>query len=258
MYFCAGPPVVKAIAAEEVLKKYRKDGYSGAVATSREIAEGLQIERSFAKSRTRRRRRLYECEAEDEGSEVSPEENFKANLFLPLMDHALSSLKERFEQMHTVGAIFNFLYNQESLLQVYGHNRLLNACQKFYETISDINPMEMNEELERFVVIVKENKEDFKTADDFLSYIYRKHMLEVYPNLSIALRVLLTCPVSVAGAERSFSKLKLIKTFHRSTMMDKRLTSLATISIESSCVRDLDLDRIIDVFAAEKARRKTF
>ena len=142
-----------------------------------------------------------------------------------------------------MGAIFNFLYNQESLLQVYGHNRLLNACQKFYETLSDINPVEMNEELERFVVIVKENKEDLKTANDFLSYIYRKHMLEVYPNLPIALRVLLTCPVSVAGAERSFSKMKLIKTFHRSTMMDERLTPLATISIESSCVRDLDLDR---------------
>ena len=245
-------------ATEEVLKKYREDGYSGAVATAREIAEGLQIERSFAESRTRRRRRLFEYEAEDEGSEMSPEEKFKANFFLPLMDHALSSLKERFEQMHTVGAIFNFLYNQESLLQVYGHNRLLNACQKFYETMGDIDPVEMNEELERFVVIVKENKEDLKTANDFLSYIYRKHMLEVYPNLSIALRVLLTCPVSVAGAERSFSKLKLIKTFHRSTMMDERLTSLATISIESSCVRDLDLDRIIDVFAAEKARRKTF
>ena len=118
--------------------------------------------------------------------------------------------------------------------------------------------MGMNEELKRFVVIVKENK-DLKTANDFLSYIYRKHnMLEIYPNLSITLRVLLTCPVSVAGAERSFSKLQLIKTFYRSTVMDARLTSLATISTESSSVRDLDLDRIIDVFAAEKARRKTF
>ena len=34
--------------------------------------------------------------------------------------------------------------------------------------------------------------------------------------------------------------------------------SIATILIESSCVRDLDLDRIIDVFAAEKTHRKTF
>ena len=68
-------------ATEEVLKKYREDGYSGAVATAREIAEGLQIERSFAESRTRRRRRLFEYEAEYEGSEMSPEEKFKANFF---------------------------------------------------------------------------------------------------------------------------------------------------------------------------------
>ena len=48
-----------------------------------------------------------------------------------------------------------------------------------------------------------------------------------------------------------------ILTFHRSTiMMDARRTSLATISIESSCVRDLDLGRIIDVFAEEKTCRK--
>ena len=52
-------------------------------------------------------------------------------------------------------------------------------------------------------------------------------------------------------------------TFHRSTAYyyDRRETnifSLATISIENSCVRDLDLDRIIDVFGVEKARRKTF
>ena len=50
-------------------------------------------------------------------------------------------------------------------------------------------------------------------------------------------------------------------TFHRSPMMGVRLASLATISIVSSCVscvRDLDLDRTVDVFAGEKARWKTF
>jgi len=34
-------------------------------------------------------------------------------------------------------------------------------------------------------------------------------------------------------AERSFSKFRLIKTFHRSTMTDERLTNLAKISIEN-------------------------
>ena len=85
-----------------------------------------------------------------------------------------------------------------------------------------------------------------------------KHLMEVYPNLFIALRVLLTCPLSIAGAERSFSKLKLIKTFNRSTMMNDRPSSLAIIAIESDCALSLDYNHVIDVFAAEKARNKSF
>ena len=63
-------------------------------------------------------------------------------------------------------------------------------------------------------------------------------------------------PISAASAERSFSK--LIKTFHQSTTMDDRLTSLASISIESACVRSLNYNDIIDVFTTAKARKNFF
>ena len=66
----------------------------------------------------------------------------------------------------------------------------------------------------------------------------------------------MTCPISAASAERSFSKLKLIKTFHRSTTMDDRHTSLALISIESGCVHSFDYNDIIDVFTTAKAQKK--
>ena len=46
---------------------------------------------------------------------------------------------------------------------------------------------------------------------------------------TIALRILLTFPVSVASAERSFSKQKLIKTFVRSTVVQEKLDSVATM-----------------------------
>ena len=85
-----------------------------------------------------------------------------------------------------------------------------------------------------------------------------KHLMEVYSNLFIALRVLLTCLLFIAGAERSFSKLKLIKTFKQSTMTNDRLSSLAIILIESDCTQSLDYNHVIDVFAAEKARIKLF
>ena len=48
-----------------------------------------------------------------------------------------------------------------------------------------------------------------------LNYIKR---LEFFPNACIAFRILLTIHVTVASAERSFSKLKLIKSYLRSTM----------------------------------------
>ena len=69
--------------------------------------------------------------------------------------------------------------------------------------------------------------------------------------------VLLMYPLFIAGAERSFSKVKLTK-FHGSTMMNNRLSLLAIILIESDCARCLDYHHAIDVIAAEKARNKSF
>jgi hypothetical protein len=53
-----------------------------------------------------------------------------------------------------------------------------------------------------------------------------------YSNTSIAYRILFTMPVTVASAERSFSKLKLLKNYLRSTMSQERLNGLVTLCIE--------------------------
>ena len=155
-----------------------------------------------------------------------------------LIDHAIASLNDRFEQTHFVTEIFNFLLSQENLLQAFNESNILDACKTFHDKLGDIDPFQMKKELGCFVHVINENKESLKTIRDFLNYVWKKQLLEVYPNLFIALRVLMTCLIFAASAERSFSK--LIKTFHRSTTMDDRLTSLALIFIESVCVRSLD------------------
>jgi len=67
---------------------------------------------------------------------------------------------------------------------------------------------------------------------ELLQLIHRLALNDVYPNIKIALRLLLTLPVTVASCERSFSKLKLIKNYLRSTMGQGRLSGLAILSIE--------------------------
>lgn len=79
--------------------------------------------------------------------------------------------------------------------------------------------------------------------------------LDYFPNVSIAYRILLTLPVTVASTERSFSKLKLIKTYLRSTMSQERLNGLAILSIESEILEKLNLEDFIDDFASQNARR---
>ena len=71
------------------------------------------------------------------------------------------------------------------------------------------------------------------SAGDMLRYLYVNDLQDIYGYLAIAFHILLTVPATVATAERSFSKLKLIKTFNRSPMKDERLSGLAVISIES-------------------------
>jgi len=90
---------------------------------------------------------------------------------------------------------------------------------------------------------------------DILNYIKR---INSFPNAYIAYRIMLTIPVSVASAERSFSKLKLIKSYLRSTMSQQRLNGLALLSIEKDFLNEINYDNLIDNFASQKARKINF
>jgi hypothetical protein len=73
-----------------------------------------------------------------------------------------------------------------------------------------------------------------------LNYIKR---LDSFLNASIAYKILLTIPVTVAFAERGFSKLKLIKSCLRSIMSQQRLNVLGILSIEM--LKELEYKNLI-------------
>ena len=68
----------------------------------------------------------------------------------------------------------------------------------------------------------------------------------------------MTEPVTVAMAEKFFSKFKLIKKFFQSFMSHERLSGLALLSIENKRAKNLDFRKVIQQFASEKERRKNF
>ena len=78
---------------------------------------------------------------------------------------------------------------------------------------------------------------------------------ECFPNLSRIIKIALTIPLTSASAERSFSKLKIIKNRLRSTMTQDRLDSLMLMSVESDICQKLDIGELVKCFSDAAPRR---
>ena len=76
---------------------------------------------------------------------------------------------------------------------------------------------------------------------------------DVFPTLCIAYTLLLTIGFSITSYERSFSKLKLIKTCIRSSMLHERLTSLTLISIEREFLSIDVKSELVQIFSDRRA-----
>lgn len=217
-----------------------------------EIAKQNEIDINFA-SRGRKLRR--------DGETVDPKSAFKSNFFDFLIDTAVNSITERFAALTEFHQTFSFLCEIGTIEDKEESGELLKCCvnlEKFlsHNGNSDVDGHDLRHELLYVAAICK--KIEVKHAIDVLNAIKSHDMENMLPNAVIAFRILLTLPVTVSSGERSFSKLKLIKNYLRSTMGQDRLNSLAAISIECEIANKLNYDDIIDSFAAEKARKASF
>ena len=69
------------------------------------------------------------------------------------------------------------------------------------------------------------------------------------------LKILAIQPVSTASAERSFSCLRRLKDWLRSTMSEQRLSGLALMALNMNRTSLADAEKVLNRFAARKARK---
>ena len=85
-----------------------------------------------------------------------------------------------------------------------------------------------------------------ETLEEFVKYL--KPLEITFSELLKAARIAITLPVSTTGCERSFSKLKLIKSHLRMTIANARLKHLAVISIHRKRALSVDLELVVERF----------
>jgi len=72
---------------------------------------------------------------------------------------------------------------------------------------------------------------------------------DIYPNIYKLIQVALTLSISSSTCKRSFSTMRRIKTWLRSSMLQNRFNNLAIISIENDISKTIDREVILNSFA---------
>ncbi|XP_022889113.1 zinc finger MYM-type protein 1-like [Olea europaea var. sylvestris] len=189
-------------------KSYREIGFESAVIDAKEIASELDIEPIFREKRVIRRKKQFDEISCEEMTETV-EESFRVNYFLYVVDQALSSLQNRFEQFQEYDDIFGFLFDLEKLKSIDDATlkcRCINLENYLkYNTVSDIDGMELFSEL---TVLREAISTEMNGAADVLNYI--KRMNCCFANAWVAYRILLTIPVTIASAKETKYDARLI------------------------------------------------
>ncbi|EEC69513.1 uncharacterized protein [Oryza sativa Japonica Group] len=233
-------------------QSYRNNGFADSLVAATEIALEMGVEPSFPVERQSQRKKQFD-ETEYNEAILQAEKDFEVNYFLVMVDMAISSLKSRFQELQSFNGIFGFLMNSTSLKSLDAAD-LKDQCTKFAQTFSldGSSDVDINDLISELGVIQFTLPDRPMSAMEIFEFVTEA---DCYPNISIAYRILFTMPVTVASAEITFSKLKLLKNYLRSVMSQERLNGLATLCIEKKLLDEIDIDAIVDDFASLHVRR---
>lgn len=101
----------------------------------------------------------------------------------------------------------------------------------------------------------------YTTVSEMLETMRENDLFDRFPEFSSVVHILAVIPATSCSAERSFSELRRLKTYLRSTMGQQRVSNIALINIErayANSVVNNDMDHIIDIFGRRNGRDSYF
>jgi len=97
-----------------------------------------------------------------------------------------------------------------------------------------------------------------ESARKLLQLLKKLSIQDIFPNVEIILRVYLTMSVTNASGERSFSALKRVKNYLRSSLKQDTLNALSLLYIENDILGSVVFEDTIKKFSEAKARKQDF
>ncbi|CAF4674204.1 unnamed protein product, partial [Rotaria sp. Silwood2] len=168
---------------------------------------------------------------------LNNEDNYRIDLFYPIVDAVLIELNDRFS-----------VHNMEILISISAlcpdsENFLQSEILKPFAVEMKADICSLCNEIE----VVKSMLKDSKLENIVDLYYQLLPLKQAFPTIISLIIIAMTIPVSSTTCERTFSKMKLIKTTTRNTMSDKRLNDLCVLAVERDFA--IDFEKLMDDFA---------
>lgn len=182
-------------------------------------------------------------------------QKFRITVYYASLDIIIAQLSNRFTSFENTVHLFMFL-NPSNLSNITKDD-LSKACDKLVNKYKNDLSSELEIEIIQFRSLFSDEIKKLTSIWELCEFIFNKNCLlcSSLPNFCTVLQLFITMPVTSASAERSFSRLKLIKTFLRNTIAESRLSNLAIIGIEAERAQTLNIDKLVDTFVKTKKRR---
>ena len=207
---------------------------------------------------------LHDVPGTPENSTVqTPADRFRVDSFLPIVDKLVTALTNRRAAYSVISKKFGFL-RRLTTLTVEEIDVFAKALVETYT--ADLEP-DLSRELNFLVSILRPGfapegaNQTTKEAPELWMYHVvtgNVSLRNSIPNVVNMLSIFLSLMMTNCSGERSFSVLKRVKNYLRSTMGQERMSNLALLSIENGMLNSLPMDEIISDFASLKARKKSF
>ena len=168
----------------------------------------------------------------NEAEESTEEAHFRKHIFYIVLDNVIGALTFRFCAAKQISDTLSFLWNCQKMSK----EQLMHKAAKIVEKYSkDISRENLVQEMNHIAMVHdgylgRRQLGAFELLNALAEYILEN----IFSNLRVSLRI---SPVTVASIERSFSKLRLITNYLRSTMDQDRLSNMAGLVVESDIAK---------------------
>uniref|UniRef100_H3A162 DUF4371 domain-containing protein n=1 Tax=Latimeria chalumnae TaxID=7897 RepID=H3A162_LATCH len=206
----------------------------------------------FEEKRVRKVKRHFDELCEDERL-ANSESFFKVNVFY----RCLNKLTNHFQSLQAVADKFSVI--QPNMLISASDEDLYKEAEKLANHFNKDISLVFPGQLLSFSFCLKSEISKQSLVKDLANMLIVDNALaSSFSDVCTVLLLFLTIPVTVASAERSFSKLKLIKNYPRSTTGQERLCGLGMLSIENDWIGMVDVYKITSDIADTNACKMFF